>query len=141
MYDPHQCEKCQSIFRSILRMQSAWSSMVSQEDATDFIREVMETERCDEFSDLSSLREGVVDMITPEGVDRIRQYKCTPQDEKRARYAMRYYDYDVKKQVVKSLSWSNWLRYNIIDRYDRLVGFNGFLNTTCYKTKYGVRSE
>lgn len=111
-------------------MRSAWSSTANQQDAPDFIREVMGTERCDQYFNLSKFRQGFVNIITKEGVQRILEYKCTEQDKQRARYAMRHYDHYTEKKIAQTLSWSNWFGHNIVDRYDRLVGFSGFLGVT-----------
>jgi len=120
-----QCEKCQSIFRQILRMNSTWTP--SQNNAPDFIREIMATEQCDTFFDLSAFRHGFVKIVTQDGIDRIQKYECNEQDKTRARYAMMHYDHYTKKHLTKSLSWSNWFGHKIVDRYNHWLGIDGFL--------------
>jgi len=136
-----QCEKCQSIFRQILRMQTTWSLNTNHQDAPDFIRMVMDTERCDEIFDLSRFRQKFVKIITPEGIARIQTYESTEDDQKRARYAMIHYDQYTKKHLAKALSWYNWFGHNIVDRYDRLVGFHGFLGSTYSTTKHSDKND
>lgn len=68
---PVDKERCQSIYFNTLELlKKAQIKSDSHISNTDYLREFFQTQRCDEFSDLSSLRKSTVDLfyqVIPQG--------------------------------------------------------------------------
>lgn len=110
----NSCDKCQSAFLRILRNSDDYNfNKNTKIDRLDFIRDVMNTEKCDKFHNLSDFRKEYIDIITKDGVDRIMNFydDISDYDYHRAGYSIKHNEYYTKIQVKKALSWPNYIKY------------------------------
>jgi hypothetical protein len=102
--------KCASIYWNLLELLDRFESL----DSTSYIRELMETERCDNFNDLTQIRKDVESHIGSTAFSRILRkenysedltvYSIQKQeDEERANGALMHYHYWHRKNILKCL--------------------------------------
>jgi len=93
--------------------------------ASAYIREFLQTERCDKFSDLGQQRDAYKKFVGQEALTRIAEYKETLVDERKAAQAvMHYFTFDASV-LAKSLTWPNWMLYHTVYRVERNLAFVG----------------
>ena len=99
-------EKCVSIWHNLLRHTDR-EGMLS----TAYVREFMETKRCDQYADLSDCRRNLEVRLVPGGrLARIVAYSETDVDERVAAQAVLHYEWWHEKRLLQCLPTSSWVR-------------------------------
>lgn len=113
--------RCRSVFRNLLKVRGLPESAL----ACQYIRELEQTARCDDFYDLEEVRQSYHTLVTEDSMQRIRDYAETEQDIRRAAQAVyHYYDWTERK-LVAALTWRDWFGYHTIERAERTAAMLG----------------
>eukprot|EP00955_Chlamydomonas_euryale_P116883 366444-Chlamydomonas_euryale.AAC.4 len=115
-------EKCQSIFRNLLVARG----QVQNQSSCAYVRELTCTERCDKFFDMSHIHKSYAELVGTPAMERIRDYKETEEDERRAEQAVIHDSVWTTQNLESALTWRNWLWYQSVDRVERMVSFATF---------------
>lgn len=130
-------KKCQTIFYNLLAPQR---SDLNADTSALYVREVMQTQRCDQFHDLSDLRAGYVSYIGAESMQNILDFKATDVDrEKTASAAFHYVTWD-HIRFKKALTWPNWIYYHTVDKAERTFAFVGIAAASISGWKVGAKT-
>lgn len=119
-------DRCQSIYWNLLEL--LHQKTADQVDAPVFVRELMETQGCDEFHNMTRLRKAMETKMGKETWSKIKEYDLSIDDVDREKtiQALTHYYYWQKGDLEKALSLSNWLYYHTIFRAERaVVAFGG----------------
>jgi len=116
-------EKCQTIYHNLLR-----SLEIREVTAPIYLREWWQTEQCDKFFDLSTVRKNIEDDVTNSSLNRILTFQETIEDEARAAQTMTHYRDWHRKQLLKSFTWFNWGYYYLHDRTQDMLATLGLIS-------------
>ena len=111
--------KCQSTFRNLLQARG----VAAEQNPAVFIRELLETSRCDSSYDLGDVRRAYQAMVGTDSMDRIASFKETDADDKRARQAVVHHFDWTEQRLLKALDWSSTVWYYTEYTLDRTVSF------------------
>lgn len=111
MDKPVTPDKCQTIYLNLL------DGLLERTFSTpNFVRELWQTERCDQFHSLQGLRTDITKHMGEDALNRILLYQATPIDEEKALDTMIHYSRWTTRRLQESLDWPNWLRFHIWER-------------------------
>ena len=133
--------KCQTIYQNLIDCHKDRSGVSLLSSL--YVKEFQETGRCDQFSDFSSHRNDLKRKINesdPHRVDRIMKCEETIMDDKFAASACVHYNKFHQLQLVKALSWPNYVYYQTVERAERIVAFIGIFGAG-YGTLQVVRNS
>lgn len=117
--------RCQSISYNILMR------MDRNHDGISIIREIIDTQDCDEFYSLKNLRDKTIKHINAPSNDenrmsRILNFQADEKDKEIANQVANEYLTWYGVELKKSLTYTNLLIYGFVSRYDQVVYFIGF---------------
>lgn len=121
MEDLPRNEYCQIVYKTLLRClvddpKSPYPGM--------YVRELQETVECDKFHDLREYRKSLDELINiddKERLDRVLKFKDTPEDGKVLERAMRSCGKRNQEELLKALSWPNYLYFQTVRKVDRYL--------------------
>ena len=116
--------KCQTIYHNLLT-----SLTIKEVTPPIYLREWWQTERCDQFSNLSDVRRDVKEDVTPSSLERILAFQETIEDEARAAQTMTHYREWHRQRLWGSLTWSNKLYYWFYDTPHDTLAKIGLMST------------
>jgi hypothetical protein len=136
-------DKCNSIYWNLLELLDKFDSL----DSTNYIRELMETNRCDKYNNLSQLRQDVRTHIGEESFLRIiREKKYSndintyqiekQEDEERANGTLMHYHYWHRKNLAKCLPFHFRIYYETVFQTGRFGLFLGLFGGTAGAYKW-----
>jgi hypothetical protein len=123
--DKQKFVRCQSISYNLL------VRMDRSHEGISVIREIMDTKDCDEFYNLEDIRNKTTKHINAPGNDPSRMSKIldftnTEKDKEIANQVASEYLTWYGVELRKSLTYTNWLTYGFVTRYDQFVYLLGF---------------
>lgn len=134
--------KCRSIYYQLLDCNTKHAG--KDITASAYIREFMETSRCDDivnFQDYRMELESHVNKTDRLVKERIMKFKETDRDEKIAAQAcLHYYNYH-NSRLVDALATKDWIKYHTVDRVENtlaafgVVGGHGALKAAAVSLK------
>lgn len=117
--------RCESIYCNLL--ECCGRSGDQNHLATSYLREFWETRRCDSFHDFAPLRNDIESRLGSEALKRIINCDETNKDLLLATQVCLHYHRSHEKHLVGALTWSDWMKYQTVDRGERtLAGFGIF---------------
>ncbi len=118
---------CQTIYMSLLMMMEKSPDTIP---ASQYVRELLQTKRCDKEGfgkNLQVLRHDYITAIEQGSsgvIKRIEDFKETEEDEKRCVNATVHYSFWTQENLLQALSWRNWLYYHTIIKAERIFASN-----------------
>jgi hypothetical protein len=115
--------RCESIYYNLLEChrRSGDQNVL----ATAYLREFWETRRCDSFHDFAPLRNDIENRLGSGVLQRIITCDETDKDLLLATQSCFHYHRWHEKHLVSALTWSDWLKYQTIDRGERTLAVVG----------------
>jgi hypothetical protein len=87
-------------------------------DSISIIRKILDTSRCDIYYDLKHVREATLEHLDRRDKDlsaRLAEYNVKDEDKPVIKYVAFEYRKWYIQELSNSLSWSNWVYYQVID--------------------------
>ena len=118
--------KCQSIYMNLLALRKKDAQLVS----TQWVREFEQTARCDPFVSFKQERQDYSDHAGVATIDRVLSYSArTEVDLERVDQAVVHnFDWH-QKRLVSALTWSNYFKYQILHKHERLFSWLGLFTS------------
>lgn len=122
-------QKCDIIHKNLLLCHDSMNEFT----ASAYIREFFETSQCDEVYDFSAFRRKIERRLNDTDgnrLQRILEFQETDLDEKVGAQVCLHYRTALKKQLLKTLSRTDWIAYHTIGRGERALMALGIFGST-----------
>ena len=128
-------EKCHSIYWNLIELIEKFEAI----EPFSYIRELMQTERCDNFNDLTQIRQDVEAKLGKDAFERITgksnyskddisKYQIEKlEDEEKARDTLMHYHYWHRKILSHCLPWDDRIYYETIYQTHRIAAVFGII--------------
>eukprot|EP01032_Pedospumella_encystans_P017692 gene17693-20152_t len=123
-YSLPQRAYCQIVYKNLIR---CLVNVPNNPRPQQYVRELQETAKCDQFHDMREHRKALSTLINIDDKDRlgrVLEFEDSVLDGKVVDWAIRSCGKNHQEQLVKALSWTNYLLYQTTGRAERILASN-----------------